>query len=160
MLAIGWEIGEWYTFIRHGTELDTAYEDTLGDRRSAPAGHPLAALIVAKVTSTTGNLPPVVVSLYVAVATRSFRRYSTYTAATLAGIFTNSVFGVIISFTYIAVWEQNPDAGGYDVTRRRHLRLAGPGDDHDRRDLEWRHHRRPRRADPHRGRRDRPLPAR
>ena len=54
--------------------------------------------------------------LYVAVAISSFRRYSTYTAATLAGIFTNSVFGVIISFTYIAVWGQNPDAGGYDVT--------------------------------------------
>ena len=54
--------------------------------------------------------------LYVAVAARSFRRYSTYTAATLAGIFTNSVFGVIISFSYIAVWRQNPTAGGYDVT--------------------------------------------
>ncbi len=54
--------------------------------------------------------------LYVAVAARAFRRYSTYTAATLAGIFTNSVFGVIISFTYIAVWKQNPHAGGYDVT--------------------------------------------
>jgi ABC-2 type transport system permease protein len=53
--------------------------------------------------------------VYVAVATRSFRRYSTYTAATLAGIFTNSVFGVIISFVYIAVWKANPDAGGYDV---------------------------------------------
>jgi ABC-2 type transport system permease protein len=53
--------------------------------------------------------------LYAAVAARAFRRYSTYTAATLAGIFTNSVFGVIISFTYIAVWEQNPRAGGYDV---------------------------------------------
>ena len=54
--------------------------------------------------------------LYVAVAVRAFRRYSTYTAATLAGIFTNSVFGVIISFVYIAVWGQNPDAGDYDVT--------------------------------------------
>ena len=54
--------------------------------------------------------------LYVAVAVRAFRRYSTYIAATLAGIFTNCVFGVIISFTYIAVWQQNPDAGGYDVT--------------------------------------------
>ncbi|MGZ5418339.1 MAG: ABC transporter permease [Nocardioides sp.] len=53
--------------------------------------------------------------LYAAVAAQAFRRYSTYTAATLAGIFTNSVFGVIISFTYIAVWEQNPRAGGYDV---------------------------------------------
>jgi ABC-2 type transport system permease protein len=54
--------------------------------------------------------------LYVAVAVRAFRRYSTYTAATLAGVFTNSVFGVIISFVYIAVWKENPDAGGYDVT--------------------------------------------
>ena len=53
--------------------------------------------------------------LYVAVALSSFRRYSTYTAATLAGIFTNSVFGVIISFSYIAVWKQNPSAGGYDA---------------------------------------------
>ena len=54
--------------------------------------------------------------LYVAVALSSFRRYSTYTAATVAGIFTNSVFGAIISFAYIAVWKQNPSAGGYDVT--------------------------------------------
>lgn len=54
--------------------------------------------------------------LYLAVAARAFRRYSTYTAATLAGIFTNCVFGAIISFTYIAVWRQNPDAGGYDIS--------------------------------------------
>ena len=54
-------------------------------------------------------------SLHVAIATRSFRRYSTYTAATLAGIFTNSVFGVINALVLIAVWKQNPDAGGYDV---------------------------------------------
>jgi len=52
--------------------------------------------------------------LYVAIATRTFRRYSTYTAATLAGIFTNCVFGVIICFVYLAVWDQNPTAGGYD----------------------------------------------
>jgi hypothetical protein len=31
ILAIGWELGEWFTFIRHGTEIETAYEDTLGD---------------------------------------------------------------------------------------------------------------------------------
>ncbi|MGZ4438589.1 MAG: ABC transporter permease [Nocardioidaceae bacterium] len=53
--------------------------------------------------------------LYLAVAARAFRRWSTYTAATLAGIFTNSVFGVIISFTYLALWGQNPTAGGYDA---------------------------------------------
>ena len=31
LLAIGWELAEWWTFIRHGTELATAYTDTLGD---------------------------------------------------------------------------------------------------------------------------------
>ena len=54
--------------------------------------------------------------LHVAIATRAFRRYSTYTAATLAGIFTNCVFGVILCFVYTAVWKQSPNAGGYDVT--------------------------------------------
>jgi ABC-2 type transport system permease protein len=53
--------------------------------------------------------------LYVAVATRAFRRYSTYRAATLAGIFTNSVFGVIYSYAYLALWDANPHAGGYDA---------------------------------------------
>ena len=54
--------------------------------------------------------------LWGAVARSSFRRYSTYRAATAAGIFTNCVFGCIICFTYIALWKHNPDAGGYDVT--------------------------------------------
>lgn len=56
-------------------------------------------------------------SLYVAIATRAFRRYSTYRAATLAGIFTNSVFGVIYSYAYLALWAANPEAGGYDVVQ-------------------------------------------
>jgi ABC-2 type transport system permease protein len=55
-----------------------------------------------------------VLSLYAAVARSSFRRYSTYTAATLAGMFTNSVFGVIFSFAYLALWKESPHAGGYD----------------------------------------------
>jgi ABC-2 type transport system permease protein len=55
-------------------------------------------------------------SLWFTVAQRSFRRYSTYRAATLAGIFTNCVFGAIICYSYIAVWKQSPRAGGYDVT--------------------------------------------
>ena len=54
--------------------------------------------------------------VYVAVALSSFRRYSTYTAATLAGCFTNSVFGIVITFVYLAVWDANPTAGGYDAT--------------------------------------------
>jgi ABC-2 type transport system permease protein len=54
--------------------------------------------------------------LYAAVAARSFRRYSTYRAATLAGIFTNSVFGVIYSYAYLALWHQHHHAGGYDAS--------------------------------------------
>ena len=51
--------------------------------------------------------------LYLAVASRGFRRYSTYRAATLAGIFTNTVFGIIIAYSFIALWEQRPHLGGY-----------------------------------------------
>jgi ABC-2 type transport system permease protein len=54
--------------------------------------------------------------LYAAVALRSFRRFSTYRTATLAGIFTNSVFGVIYSYAYLALWHQREHAGGYDAT--------------------------------------------
>ncbi len=54
--------------------------------------------------------------LHLSVALRSFRRYSTYVGATLAGVFTNSVFGVIYSYAYLALWRANPDAGGYDAT--------------------------------------------
>ena len=31
LLAIAWEVGEYFAFIRFGSELDGAYEDTLGD---------------------------------------------------------------------------------------------------------------------------------
>ena len=48
-IALGWELGEWYTFIRHGTELDTAYEDTLGDETLGTLGALVAGLVVARV---------------------------------------------------------------------------------------------------------------
>ena len=46
VLALGWELGEWYTFIRHGTELDTAYEDTLFDMTLGTLGSFVAGLLV------------------------------------------------------------------------------------------------------------------
>jgi hypothetical protein len=46
ILAIGWELGEWYTFIRHGTEIETAYEDTLGDETLGTLGALVAGLLV------------------------------------------------------------------------------------------------------------------
>ena len=48
ILAIGWELGEWWTFIRHGTELDTAYEDTLGDVTLGTLGALCAGWLVAR----------------------------------------------------------------------------------------------------------------
>jgi len=47
VLAIGWELGEWWTFIRHGTELDTAYTDTLGDEALGTLGAAVAGAVLA-----------------------------------------------------------------------------------------------------------------
>lgn len=54
--------------------------------------------------------------VYAEVARRGFRRYSTYRAATLAGVFTNTAFGFIKAFVLIALWHARPSLGGYDVT--------------------------------------------
>ncbi|WP_282699255.1 ABC-2 family transporter protein [Streptomyces sp. CC219B] len=52
--------------------------------------------------------------LYAAVAAGGFRRYATYRVATAAGVFTNTVFGVILVYTYLALWDERPHLGGYD----------------------------------------------
>ena len=46
-MAIGWELAEWWTFIRHGTELDTAYTDTLGDEALGTLGAAVAGFVLA-----------------------------------------------------------------------------------------------------------------
>lgn len=48
LLAILWELAEWYTFIRHGTELGTAYQDTLGDLALGTFGGLIAGAMVAR----------------------------------------------------------------------------------------------------------------
>lgn len=48
VLALCWELGEWYTFIRHGTELGTAYTDTLADEALGTLGGLLAGLLVSR----------------------------------------------------------------------------------------------------------------
>ncbi|MEV6990287.1 ABC-2 family transporter protein [Streptomyces sp. NPDC093228] len=55
--------------------------------------------------------------LYAAVAASGFRRYATYRTATAAGVFTNSVFGLILAYTYLAVWNERPHLGGYDQSQ-------------------------------------------
>ncbi len=46
VLAVAWELAEWWTFIRHGTELDTAYTDTLGDEALGTLGAAVAGAIL------------------------------------------------------------------------------------------------------------------
>ncbi|HEY6740011.1 MAG TPA: ABC-2 family transporter protein [Actinopolymorphaceae bacterium] len=53
--------------------------------------------------------------LYAGVGRRNFRRYSGYRMATFAGAFTNTIFGCIMAYTYIALWSARPQLGGYDV---------------------------------------------
>jgi hypothetical protein len=53
LLALGWELAEWYAFIRHGTELATAYQDTLGDQALGTLGAALAGVLVARAARRT-----------------------------------------------------------------------------------------------------------
>ncbi|MEU8678441.1 ABC-2 family transporter protein [Streptomyces sp. NPDC048560] len=54
--------------------------------------------------------------LYGVVAAGGFRRHATYRIATAAGVFTNTVFGFIMAYTYIALWDERPQLGGYDMS--------------------------------------------
>jgi hypothetical protein len=49
--AILWEIGEYFAFIRHSSELQTAYTDTLGDLALGLSGSALTATVAALLAS-------------------------------------------------------------------------------------------------------------
>ncbi len=53
--------------------------------------------------------------VYFAVYARGLHRYSTYRAATVAGIFTNSVFGTINATVMLALFAARPEINGYDA---------------------------------------------
>ncbi|WP_314175483.1 ABC transporter permease [Streptomyces winkii] len=55
--------------------------------------------------------------VYFAVFRGSFRRYATYRIATAAGVFTNTVFGFILAYTFTALWSERPHLGGYDESQ-------------------------------------------
>jgi ABC-2 type transport system permease protein len=58
------------------------------------------------------------VRLYVEVAVRSFRRHLAYRSAALAGLFTNSVFGGVISAVYLAFYREGAageEVAGYTI---------------------------------------------
>jgi hypothetical protein len=52
--AVVWEIGEYYAFIRHSDELQTAYTDTLGDLALGTLGALVAGLIVFRTRRPAG----------------------------------------------------------------------------------------------------------
>ncbi|GAB3213194.1 ABC transporter permease [Marinactinospora thermotolerans] len=54
--------------------------------------------------------------LHLAVFACGLRRYSTYRAATFAGLVTNSVFGLINATILLAVFAARPEVNGYDAT--------------------------------------------
>jgi ABC-2 type transport system permease protein len=49
------------------------------------------------------------------IAKRGWRRYAAYPWATVAGIFTNTIFGFIQAYILLAVYRHRTDVGGYDV---------------------------------------------
>lgn len=51
--------------------------------------------------------------LYFEVARRTFARTSTYRSATVAGVFTNTVFGFLLAYVLLAVFRQRPEVGGF-----------------------------------------------
>jgi ABC-2 type transport system permease protein len=53
--------------------------------------------------------------LYVEVARRTYRRIAAYRAATVAGVFTNTVFGFLLAYVLLAVYEERPTVGGFDA---------------------------------------------
>lgn len=53
--------------------------------------------------------------LYWEIAVRGYRRYASYRVATLAGIFTNTVFGFMRAYVLVALFHARPHAGGYTV---------------------------------------------
>jgi len=65
--------------------------------------------------------------VYWEVGVRSFRRYATYRAATIAGTFTNTVFGFMKAAVLLAVWKGRPEIGGYDVTDALTYTFIGQG---------------------------------
>ena len=50
------------------------------------------------------------------LARRGYRRYAAYPAATIAGLFTNTVFGFLRGYVLLALFEHRDVIGGYDAS--------------------------------------------
>ena len=53
--AIGWELAEYVSFIRHSPELATAYEDTLGDLALGLLGSVVAGVVAYRIVGDPGG---------------------------------------------------------------------------------------------------------
>lgn len=49
-------------------------------------------------------------------AKRGYRRYEVYPAATIAGVFVNTIFGFLRAYVLLAMYAQRTVVGGYDAT--------------------------------------------
>ena len=49
------------------------------------------------------------------IAKRGWRRYAAYPLATVAGVFTNTIFGFLQAYILLAVYSHRTDVGGYDA---------------------------------------------
>ena len=54
--------------------------------------------------------------LYWEIARRGYGRYAAYPAATVAGIFTNTIFGFLQAYILLALYENRTEIGGYEPT--------------------------------------------
>jgi viologen exporter family transport system permease protein len=50
------------------------------------------------------------------LARRGYRRYAAYPAATIAGLFTNTVFGFMIAYILLGLYEHRTHVGGYSTS--------------------------------------------
>ena len=53
--------------------------------------------------------------LFFELARRGYRRYAAYPGATWAGVFTNTVFGLITAYVFVAVFRERDTVGSYDA---------------------------------------------
>ena len=54
--------------------------------------------------------------LYLEFARRGYRRYAAYPAATIAGVFTNTMFGFMIAYILLALYRDRDEIAGYDAS--------------------------------------------
>jgi ABC-2 type transport system permease protein len=54
--------------------------------------------------------------LYFEFARRGYRRYAAYPAATVAGVFTNTIFGFMVAYILLALYRDRDEIAGYDAS--------------------------------------------